>query len=88
MFFGIDLVKDRKTREPHTAAAAHILAKLKEVSVKFEISKNYSKILWRQCCQMAESEIKSKFYLLISYFWVINCWLKWGVFLDENLAPI
>ena len=40
MFFGIDLVKDRKTREPHTAAAAHILAKLKEVSVKFETSKN------------------------------------------------
>jgi len=30
MFFGIDLVKDRKTREPNTAAAVHILARLKQ----------------------------------------------------------
>ena len=28
LFFGIDLVKDRETREPHTAAAEHICAKL------------------------------------------------------------
>ena len=32
MFFGIDLVKDRETREPHTAAAAHILGVLKQVT--------------------------------------------------------
>lgn len=31
MFFGMDLVKDRITREPHTAAAHHILAVLKKV---------------------------------------------------------
>ena len=31
MFFGMDLVKDRTTREPHTAAAHHILAVLKKV---------------------------------------------------------
>ena len=29
LFFGIDLVKDRETREPHTAAAEHVCAKLK-----------------------------------------------------------
>ena len=34
MFFGIDLVKDRETREPHTAAAAHILGVLKQVTYK------------------------------------------------------
>ena len=33
MFFGIDLVKDRETREPHTAAAAHILGVLKQVVI-------------------------------------------------------
>ena len=31
MFFGMDLVKDRSSREPHTAAAHHILAVLKKV---------------------------------------------------------
>ena len=33
MFFGMDLVKDRITREPHTAAAHHILAVLKKVII-------------------------------------------------------
>ena len=32
MFFGIDLVKNRETREPHPAAAEHILSILKEVT--------------------------------------------------------
>ena len=32
MFFGIDLVKNRETREPHPAAAEHILSILKEVN--------------------------------------------------------
>ena len=31
MFFGIDLVKNRETREPHPVAAEHILSILKEV---------------------------------------------------------
>ena len=38
MFFGMDLVKDRATREPHTAAAHHILAVLKKVIVANWIS--------------------------------------------------
>ena len=33
MFFGIDLVKNRETREPHPVAAEHILSILKEVSL-------------------------------------------------------
>ena len=37
MFFGIDLVKDRGTREPHTVAAAHILAVLKKVKSRRNI---------------------------------------------------
>ena len=43
MFFGIDLVKDRETREPHTAAAAHILGVLKQVDnliFKYKINRN------------------------------------------------
>ncbi len=28
LFFGVDLVKDRKTREPNTAAGKHIIARL------------------------------------------------------------
>ena len=50
MFFGIDLVKDRGTREPHTVAAAHILAVLKKVKSRRNIMplfvKPVSKEIW------------------------------------------
>jgi len=45
MFFGIDLVKDRKTREPHTAAAAHILAKLKEMKILLQSDGPHDNVL-------------------------------------------
>lgn len=46
LFFGIDLVKDRQTREPHTAAAEHICAKLmKQDKILLQSDGPYNNVL-------------------------------------------
>ena len=35
MFIGVDLVKDRKTREPATAEAEHVITRLKQERILF-----------------------------------------------------
>jgi len=45
MFVGIDLVKDRKTREPHTAAAAHVLTRFKEEHILLQSDGPHNNVL-------------------------------------------
>jgi len=45
MFFGMDLVKDRETREPHPAAAAHILTKLRSQKILLQSDGPYDNVL-------------------------------------------
>jgi len=45
MFIGIDLVKDRTTREPHTAAAAHILTRFKEEHILLQSDGPHNNVL-------------------------------------------
>merc|ERR1712212_860687 len=45
MFVGIDLVKDRKTREPHTAAAQHVLTRFKEEHILLQSDGPYNNVL-------------------------------------------
>ena len=37
MFIGIDLVKDRGTREPHTKAAEHALSRFREEKILMQV---------------------------------------------------
>jgi len=45
MFVGIDLVKDRKTREPHTAAAQHVLSRFKEEHILLQSDGPHNNVL-------------------------------------------
>jgi len=45
MFVGIDLVKDRKTREPHTAAAQHVLTRFKEEHILLQSDGPHNNVL-------------------------------------------
>lgn len=45
MFLGIDLVKDRETREPDTAAAQHILTRLKEERILLQSDGPFNNVL-------------------------------------------
>ena len=39
MFIGIDLVKSRETREPHTKAAEHVLSRFREERILMQVQK-------------------------------------------------
>ena len=39
MFIGIDLVKSRETREPHTKAAEHVLSRFREERILMQVKK-------------------------------------------------
>merc|ERR1711971_1237600 len=45
MFVGVDLVKDRKTREPHPSAADHVLTRFKEEKVLLQSDGPYNNVL-------------------------------------------
>jgi len=45
MFVGIDLVKDRETREPHPAAAAHVLTRFKQERILMQSDGPYNNVL-------------------------------------------
>ena len=45
MFLGIDLVKDRATREPHTALAEHVLARLKQERILLQSDGPFNNVL-------------------------------------------
>jgi len=45
MFVGVDLVKDRKTREPHTAAAAHVLSRFREEKILLQSDGPHNNVL-------------------------------------------
>merc|ERR1719187_885484 len=45
MFVGVDLVKDRKTREPDTAAAQHILTRFKEEHILLQSDGPHNNVL-------------------------------------------
>jgi ethanolamine-phosphate phospho-lyase len=45
MFLGVDLVKDRATREPHAAAAQHVLARFKEERVLLQSDGPHNNVL-------------------------------------------
>jgi len=45
MFVGVDLVKDRKTREPHTAAAQHVLTRFKEEHILLQSDGPHNNVL-------------------------------------------
>ena len=45
MFIGIDLVKDRQTREPHTKAAKHALSRFKEEHILMQSDGPYENVL-------------------------------------------
>ena len=45
MFVGIDLVKDRKTREPHPAAAEHVITRFKEEKVLLQSDGPHNNVL-------------------------------------------
>ena len=45
MFIGIDLVKDRKTREPHTKAAEHALSRFREEHILMQSDGPYENVL-------------------------------------------
>lgn len=45
MFIGIDLVKDRETREPATAEAQHIITRLKQELILFSADGPYRNVL-------------------------------------------
>lgn len=45
MFIGIDLVKDRKSREPATAEAQHIISRLKQEFILFSADGPYRNVL-------------------------------------------
>ena len=47
MFIGIDLVKSRETREPHTKAAEHALTRFREERILMQVS---SKALFKKVC--------------------------------------
>ena len=39
MFIGVDLVKDRTTRDPHTKAAEHALSRFREEKILMQVDK-------------------------------------------------
>ena len=45
MFIGVDLVKCRKTREPNTSAAQHILSRLREEKILLQSDGPYNNVL-------------------------------------------
>ena len=45
MFFGVDLVKDRRTREPATDEAAHILSRFREEKILLQSDGSYNNVL-------------------------------------------
>merc|ERR1712142_399176 len=45
MFVGVDLVKDRQTREPHTAAAQHVLTRFKEEHILLQSDGPHNNVL-------------------------------------------
>ena len=45
MFVGVDLVKDRKTREPHPSAADHVLTRFKEEKVLLQSDGPHNNVL-------------------------------------------
>jgi len=45
MFIGIDLVKDRTSREPATAEAQHIITRLKQEFILFSADGPYRNVL-------------------------------------------
>ena len=45
MFVGVDLVKDRKTREPHPSAAEHVLTRFKEEKVLLQSDGPHNNVL-------------------------------------------
>eukprot|EP00095_Tigriopus_kingsejongensis_P000009 maker-scaffold342_size201858-snap-gene-1.16 protein:Tk00009 transcript:maker-scaffold342_size201858-snap-gene-1.16-mRNA-1 annotation:"5-phosphohydroxy-l-lysine phospho-lyase" len=45
MFIGVDLVKDRKTREPNTAAAQHVLARFREERILLQSDGPHNNVL-------------------------------------------
>jgi len=45
LFIGIDLVKDRETREPATAEAQHVICRMKEEFILLSADGPYSNVL-------------------------------------------
>ena len=45
MFIGVDLVKDRKTREPATKEAAHVTARLREEKILLQYDGPHNNVL-------------------------------------------
>ena len=45
MFIGIDLVKSRETREPHTKAAEHVLSRFREERILMQVQ-NFVRLIF------------------------------------------